>query len=56
MPQVLGRTDLILALIASVLLRHNAPAAWTIWPQPACRRLANALRAMAALGRGGWVR
>jgi hypothetical protein len=29
MPQVLGRADLILALIASVLLRHNAPAAWT---------------------------
>jgi hypothetical protein len=26
MSQVLGRDDLILALIASVLLRHNAPA------------------------------
>jgi len=31
--QVLGTAGLILlALITSVLLRHNALAAWTIWP------------------------
>src|ERR1700722_18032354 len=33
LPQVLGTVGLILlALITSVLLRHNALAAWTIWP------------------------
>lgn len=32
LPQVLGTAGLILALITSVLLRHNASAAWTIWP------------------------
>jgi hypothetical protein len=31
LPQVLGTVGLILALITSVLLRHNAVAAWTIW-------------------------
>ena len=33
--QVPGTASLILALITSVLLRHNAPAAWTIWPATA---------------------
>ena len=32
LPQVLGTVGLIAALITSVLLRHNALAAWTIWP------------------------
>ena len=33
LPQVLSTVGLILlALITSVLLRHNALAAWTIWP------------------------
>ena len=33
LPQVLGTVGLILlALITSVLLRHNALAEWTIWP------------------------
>jgi len=32
LPQVLGTVGLILAVITSVLLRHNALAAWTIWP------------------------
>jgi hypothetical protein len=32
LPQVLGTVGLILALITSVLLQHNALAAWTIWP------------------------
>ena len=31
LPQVLGTAGLVLALITSVLLRHNTPAAWTIW-------------------------
>ena len=31
LPQVLGTVGLIVALITSVLLRHNALAAWTIW-------------------------
>ena len=35
LPQVLGTVGLILALITSVLLRHNASAAWTIWPATA---------------------
>jgi len=35
LPQVLGTAGLILALITSVLLRHNASAAWTIWPATA---------------------
>jgi hypothetical protein len=35
LPQVLGTLGLILALITSVLLRHNALAAWTIWPATA---------------------
>ena len=35
LPQVLGTAGLILALITSVLLRHNAPAARTIWPATA---------------------
>jgi hypothetical protein len=35
LPQVLGTAGLILALITSVLLRHNALAAWTIWPATA---------------------
>jgi uncharacterized membrane protein len=32
LPQVLGTVGLIVALITSILLRHNASAAWTIWP------------------------
>ncbi len=32
LPQVLGTVGLIVALITSVSLRHNALAAWTIWP------------------------
>ncbi len=32
LPQVLGTAGLIVALITSVLPRHNTPAAWTIWP------------------------
>ena len=32
LPQVLGTIGLIVCLITSVLLRHNALAAWTIWP------------------------
>ncbi|MGH3247622.1 MAG: hypothetical protein ACRDOI_15640 [Trebonia sp.] len=32
LPRVLGTAGLILALITSVFLRHNASAAWTIWP------------------------
>jgi hypothetical protein len=35
LPQVLGTAGLVLALITSVLLRHNTPAAWTIWPATA---------------------
>ena len=35
LPQVLGALGLILALITSILLRHNALAAWTIWPATA---------------------
>ena len=35
LPQVLGTAGLILALITSLLLRHNASAAWTIWPATA---------------------
>jgi hypothetical protein len=35
LPQVLGTASLILALITSLLLRHNASAAWTIWPATA---------------------
>ena len=31
LPQVLGTAGLVLALITSVLLRHNTSAAWTIW-------------------------
>jgi hypothetical protein len=31
LPQVLATAGLILALIASVILWRNAPAAWTIW-------------------------
>jgi hypothetical protein len=40
LPQVLGTLILILALAASVLLRHNAPTAWTIWPATAAICLA----------------
>lgn len=32
LPRVLGTAGLILALITSFFLRHNASAAWTIWP------------------------
>lgn len=39
-PQVLGTLTLILALTASVLLRHSALAAWTIWPATAAISLA----------------
>lgn len=35
LPQVLATTGLILALTTSVLLWHNASAAWTIWPATA---------------------
>ena len=35
LPQVLGMVSLILALAASVLLRHSTIAAWTIWPATA---------------------
>src|SRR5580692_38339 len=35
LPQVLGTAGLTLALITSLLLRHNASAAWTIWPATA---------------------
>jgi hypothetical protein len=35
LPQVLGTAGLILTLITSVLVRHNALAAWTIWPAAA---------------------
>ena len=35
LPQVLGTVTLILALTASVLLRHSTLAAWTIWPATA---------------------
>jgi hypothetical protein len=35
LPQVLGTVTLILALTASVVLRHSALAAWTIWPATA---------------------
>jgi hypothetical protein len=31
LPQIPGTVTLILALTASVLLRHSALAAWTIW-------------------------
>ncbi len=40
LPQVLGTVSLILALAASVLLRHSALAAWTIWPSTAAVCLA----------------
>jgi fatty acid desaturase len=33
--QMLGGVTLILALAASILLRHNLLAAWTIWPTAA---------------------
>lgn len=33
--QILGAVSLILALAASILLRHNPLAAWTIWPTAA---------------------
>jgi hypothetical protein len=36
LPRVLGTAGLLLlALTTSVLLRHNASAAWTIWPATA---------------------
>jgi hypothetical protein len=35
LPQVLGTVTLVLALTASVLLRHSTLAAWTIWPATA---------------------
>jgi hypothetical protein len=35
LPKVLGTAGLILALTTSVLLRHNAPAAWITWPATA---------------------
>ena len=40
LPQVLGTLTLVLALAASVLLRHSALAAWTIWPATAAISLA----------------
>jgi hypothetical protein len=40
LPQILGTVTLILALTASVLLRHSALAAWTIWPATAAISLA----------------
>ena len=40
LPQVLGTVTLILALTASLLLRHSALAAWTIWPTTAAVCLA----------------
>jgi hypothetical protein len=40
LPQVLGTVTLILALAASVPLRHSALAAWTIWPAIAAISLA----------------
>jgi hypothetical protein len=40
LPRVLGTVTLILALTASVLLRHSALAAWTIWPATAAVSLA----------------
>jgi len=40
LPQVLGTVTLILALTASVLLRHSALAAWIIWPAAAAISLA----------------
>lgn len=40
LPQILGTVTLILALTASVLLRHSALAAWTIWPAIAAISLA----------------
>ena len=40
LPQILGTLTLILALAASVLLRHSALAAWTIWPATAARTIA----------------
>jgi hypothetical protein len=40
LPQILGTLTLILALTASVLLRHSALAAWTIWPATAAISLA----------------
>ena len=40
LPQVLGTVTLIFALTASVLLRHSALAAWTIWPPTAAISLA----------------
>jgi hypothetical protein len=39
-PQILGTLTLILALAASVLLRHSGLAAWTIWPATAAISLA----------------
>jgi hypothetical protein len=35
LPKALGAAGLILALITSVHLRHNASAAWTTWPATA---------------------
>jgi hypothetical protein len=40
LPRILGTVTLILALAASVLLRHSALAAWTIWPPIAAISLA----------------
>ena len=40
LPRVLGALTLILALAASVLLRHSTLAAWTIWPATAVISLA----------------
>lgn len=35
LPHILATVSLTLALAASVLLRHNPLAAWTIWPSTA---------------------
>ena len=40
LPQILGTLTLTLTLAASVLLRHNTLAAWTIWPATAAISLA----------------